>query len=169
MTKSAALRPTISPEDPRGSEASALVEALDRHLTARYRPEHRHLLDVETLSRPDVMFFVARLAGRAIGCAALRIDGEGYGELKRMFVVPDLRGQGIARALLDEIERQAKDLDLPLIRLETGILQHEAIALYAASGYRSCGPFGEYCDNGVSLFFEKTIAALRSAASGLRL
>src|SRR2546428_11628268 len=88
--------------------------------------------------------FVARRAGAPLACGALRVDAAGYGEVKRMYVARSARGQGLGRAILARIEDEAAREGLALMRLETGIHQAEAIALYRASGYVDCGPLGEY-------------------------
>jgi len=75
---------------------------------------------------------------------APRIDSTGYGEVKRMFVHPEARGQKLGRAILMHIEEQASREGLQWMRLETGIHQTEALALYRRAGYAERGPFGEY-------------------------
>lgn len=87
---------TITRESPRRAEISRLVEELDEYLGALYPAESNHLLDVETLARPEIRFFVARLDGEALGCGALRIDPTGYGEVKRSTSRPGGVGSGWA-------------------------------------------------------------------------
>ena len=84
---------------------------------------------------PRGTFLVAAIDGVDVGCAGLRLLTAETGELKRMYVEPERRGQGIARALLAAIETAAGELGARAIRLETGEMQPEAIALYASSGY----------------------------------
>ena len=67
--------------------------------------------------------------GTAIGCGALRRIADGIGELKRMYVVPAARGQGVAKALLAALEDEARRRGWGTLRLETGPRQPEAIAL----------------------------------------
>jgi putative acetyltransferase len=144
-------------ENPRGDGVRELIGALDSYLSALYPPASNHFLDLEQLSQPDVRFFVARRGGTPLACGALRIDRAGYGEVKRMYVAPAARGQGLGRAILARIEEQAAREGLGLMRLETGIRQAEAIALYRASGYVNCGPFGEYKLDPLSRFMEKRL------------
>jgi len=134
-----------------------LIGALDSYLSALYPPTSNHFLDLEQLSAPDVRFFVARRAGAPLACGALRIDRAGYGEVKRMYVAPSARGQGLGRAILARIEERAASEGLALMRLETGIRQAEAIALYRSSGYVDCEPFGEYRLDPLSRFMEKRL------------
>jgi putative acetyltransferase len=147
----------IERESPRQEMIVRLIAELDAYLGSLYPPDSNHLLDAETLARPDVRFFVARRAGEAIGCGALRIDPAGYGEIKRMFVVPAARGLKQGRLILERLEQEARREGLPCLRLETGIHQAEALALYRRSGYTECGPFGEYRLDPLSLFMEKIL------------
>ncbi len=74
-----------------------------------------------------------------------------------MYVAPEVRGQGVGRALLACIETEAAREGLALLRLETGIRQAEAIALYRSCGYVDCAPFGEYQPDRLSRFMEKKL------------
>lgn len=148
---------TIDAADPRSPDAVALIEALDRYLDTLYPPEANFLLDVDSLAAPDMRFLLARLDGDAVGCVALRIDREGYGEVKRMYVRPDRRGSGIGRHLLARLETLARADGLTTLRLETGDLQAEAVALYRKAGFTDRGPFADYPDIPSSLFLEKTL------------
>ena len=91
-----------------------------------------------------------------MGCGALRIDA-GYGELKRMYVVPEARGRQLGRRILDHIEAEARREGLNCLRLETGIHQPEALALYRAAGYVEREAFGTYAPDPLSVFMEKIL------------
>jgi putative acetyltransferase len=82
---------------------------------------------------------------------------EGYGEIKRMFVDFLMRGQGLGRALLEAIETWARTEGLDVLRLETGVRNNEAVALYERAGYKRCGPFGDYQPDPLSIFMEKQL------------
>jgi len=155
-------------ESPRQSDVMRLLATLDAYLESLYPPESNHILDVDTLCAPNIRFFVARRGGEAVGCGALRIDSSGYGEVKRMFVHPEARGQRLGRAILARIEDEASREGLECLRLETGIHQAAALALYRRAGYAERGPFGEYAPDPLSHFFEKSIEprAKRRAARG---
>jgi GNAT superfamily N-acetyltransferase len=104
---------------------------------------------------PDGVFLVAREAGRAVGCGGVcRFDGD-RAELKRMYVVPEARGRGLGRRLLDELEAAARRLGYRGIVLETGNLHHEALALYASAGYAPIPCYGPYAARALSRCFEK--------------
>jgi putative acetyltransferase len=78
---------TIAPERPDSPEVIALIAELDAYLATLYPPENNYLLSVEDLLLPEVIFLVARREGRAVGCGALRRDGE-HNKLSFVFV-PD--------------------------------------------------------------------------------
>lgn len=148
---------SINLTDPRQPEAVALIEELDRYLDGLYPPDANFLADIESLAGQDMRFLLARQNGEAVGCVALRIDPDGYGEIKRMYVRPDRRGAGLGRQLLARLEEKARANGLRAIRLETGHLQPEAVALYRRSGFTDRGPFADYPDIPSSLFLEKAL------------
>ncbi|MFF7182779.1 GNAT family N-acetyltransferase [Streptomyces sp. NPDC008121] len=69
---------------------------------------------------------------------------DGDAELKRMYVVPEARGLGLARRVLAILEADARAAGRTRMVLETGDMQPEAIALYRSSGYEPCAKFGHY-------------------------
>ncbi|MEV8591260.1 GNAT family N-acetyltransferase [Streptomyces sp. NPDC051180] len=69
---------------------------------------------------------------------------DGDAELKRMYVVPEARGTGLARRILAALEDDARAAGRTRMVLETGTAQPEAIALYLSSGYTACPKFGHY-------------------------
>jgi putative acetyltransferase len=144
-------------ESPRQGDVMALLSALDAYLEALYPPISNHILSIETLCAPNVRFFVARRDAAALGCGALLIEQAGTAEVKRMFVAPAARGQGVGSQILRCIEERAAREGLALLRLETGIHQAGAQALYRAFGYVVCGPFGKYCADPRSVFMQKQL------------
>jgi putative acetyltransferase len=135
-----------------------LIRALDEYQLSLYPAESNHLLDVDSLCGADIRFFVARWNEVVVGCGALRIDPAGYGELKRMYVAPHIRGRRLGKQILDKLEAQALREGCTWLRLETGIHQPEALGLYRASGFVDCGPFGDYRPDPLSVFMEKRLA-----------
>lgn len=145
---------TVARERPDRPDVRALLDASDALMTSLYDIAQNYLVDAGELIRQDAVFLVARADGRAIGCGAL-LCHDGYGEIKRMFVSEGARGRGIGRYLLAELETRAEGL--PCLRLETGVRQPDAIALYRSAGFRETGPFGDYAPDPVSVFMEKRL------------
>ena len=148
----------IAQESPRSPEVVALIRDLDAYQSALYPAESNHFLDIDALAADDVRFVVARRDGLAIGCGALRVC-DGYGELKRMYVEPGERGSGIGVRILAALEAIARREQLPVLRLETGIAQPEALSLYEAAGFSNSAPFGEYQPDVLSRFMQKRLVA----------
>jgi putative acetyltransferase len=151
----------------RATEATAevydLVGELNDVLGAEYEPRQRHGLSIEQLFEAHVRFFLARLDGQAVGCGGVALFDD-YAEVKRMYTRPAARGRGVAKALLNRIEDEAKAAGVPILRLETGVRQPEAINLYERRGFRPCGPFGPYAtmpaeNIETSLCYEKILRA----------
>jgi len=147
----------IAAERPDRPDAASLVGELENELAAKYAVESRHGYAVETLIARGVEFFVARVGGEPAGCGGIEIVGRDYGELKRMYVRPQFRPQGVSKAILEHLLQVARDRGVPLVRLETGVHQQAAIALYEAAGFRRIPPFGPYVDDPVSLCYERKV------------
>jgi putative acetyltransferase len=92
---------------------------------------------------------------KAIGCGAFKEYQWGTAEIKRMYVIPEYRGKGIAGLILEELELWAKSLEYDECILETSINLNSAIALYIRSGYRPTKNYGQYKDIENSLCFSK--------------
>jgi putative acetyltransferase len=147
----------ISAERPDSPDARALIAELDAYLVPLYPPASHHGYPVEKLLAEAVEFFVARADGAAAGCGAMKIFDSGYAEIKRMYVRPAFRGTGLGRRMIDHLEAHAARRGISILRLETGILQKDAIGLYEAAGYRRIEPFGEYRPDPLSFFYEKRL------------
>ena len=147
----------ITQESPNQPDIIAMLDKLDAYCGELYPAESNHLMDVASLMHPSVVFLVARDAnGIATGCGAY-VDRGGYGEIKRMYVDPSRRGQGTGGRLLAELTLRAASAGLTGLKLETGILQPEAIALYERDGFTLCGPFGQYQLDPLSIFMERPL------------
>lgn len=92
-----------------------------------------------------------------MGCGALRRIDETTIEVKRMYVVPEARGTGVAGALLDALHREAAAAGATRMVLETGPEQPEALALYCRAGYAQIPCFGAYADSPHSLCFARNL------------
>ena len=140
-------------------EIRALLEALNSALDVGYSPDQKHALSVDQLFQPNIRFFVVRLDSVAVACGGIGFH-DGYAELKRMYAKPEVRGKGVAKALLAQLEAEARDAGVMVVRIETGNLQLEAMRFYEREGYAKCGAFGLYAalpPNAVatSVFYEK--------------
>jgi GNAT superfamily N-acetyltransferase len=136
------LRP-VGYDDP---AAEQLVAAMGEELTRRYGDGGLSPAAAHEFGSPG-LFLVADLAGRPVGCAGLRPGEDGIAEVKRMYVEPDVRGRGVARALLRALVAHAREVGLSRLRLETGTEQPEAVALYESEGWSPTAPFGHYADD----------------------
>ena len=148
----------IGAEDPRQPELLAMLADSDRYYAALYPAESNHLLDASTLAGPEVTFLVARMPDRIAGFGAIVRHPGRFGEIKRMYVDPAMRGLKLGRSILTALEERARAEGLPCLRLETGVKQPEAIALYRSAGYEAIPPFGDYQPDPLSIFMEKRLA-----------
>jgi len=149
----------ILPTDPTSAAAQRLLELADQLAAALYPPESNHLESADALARRNVTFVGAYEGLELVGCGAIkRMDDDGrYGEIKRMFTVEERRGRGIARAIMKDLEARLRDDGIGIARLETGVRQPEALALYRRLGYVERAPFGQYREDPLSVFMEKRL------------
>ncbi len=146
----------IALESANQSEVIAFIEALDAYQKPLYPAESHHGIDISALCATNVLFAVARNDdGEALGCGAIVLETR-YGEIKRMFTSPSHRGKGIASRLLAFLEAEARARGYSQFMLETGYLQHAAIALYERFGYARRGPFGGYAEDPNSVYMHKS-------------
>jgi putative acetyltransferase len=139
-----------------GPDANALRAAYEEELRERYGG------DAEPGVKPHVedcsAFLVARdEAGRAVGCGALRPLDDRAVELKLMYVRPEDRGRGLGWVILIALEVEAARQGFGFVRLETGDLQPEAMALYRAAGYREIPAFSANAHGPHSRSFERRL------------
>jgi putative acetyltransferase len=147
----------VTPERPDSPDARVLIAELEAELSAHYPPKSRHGYSVQKLIDQGVAFFVTRHGNTPAGCGGIQLFGTQYGELKRMYVRPQFRGQGLGWLMLSRLEGYAREHDIGLVRLETGIHQEAAIRLYERSGYVRIPPFPPYFDDPVSRCYEKRV------------
>jgi putative acetyltransferase len=147
----------IAPARPDSPEARELIDELEGHLASIYPVESRHGYSVAKLVAEDVSFFVTRVDGRPAGCGGVKLVGREYGEIKRMYVRPEFRGLGLGRRMVEHLVEFARRQGVELMRLETGIHQQEAIALYETAGFTRIPPFADYTDDPLSRCYERRI------------
>ena len=141
-------------------DATLLIRALDDDLSARYPGAVIQGIEAARFRRTRGVFLVGYEDDAPVACGALRPAADGVVEVKRMFVMPDARRRGYARALLAALEAHARESGAALIRLETGDEQPEAIRLYEAAGYDRIPCFGEYAGSPHSHCFEKLLTPI---------
>lgn len=161
-----------------GAEADHLLVLSDEYMASLYPAESNHLVSSESLRTGDAVFLGAFLSsspdaagrpakteeplsgsevGDCIACVAARFYREaGYAEIKRLYVQEAYRGLGLSRTLMSAIETEILAEGIDCARLEMGVYQPEADALYRSLGYRNVKPFGEYFVDPLSQFLEKS-------------
>lgn len=137
--------------------AADLVEQVQEEYVLRYGGRDGAPVDPGEFSPPHGLFLVVVLDGTAVGCGGWRDLGDGRIEIKRMFTAPAVRGRGIARVLLAELERTAAAAGHSRVVLETGLAQPEAMELYASAGYDPIDGFGHYAGEPLSRAFAKDL------------
>ncbi len=131
------------PEEPPASEllAAMRVELNDVYETFS-RLDNPPLLPAE-LRPPGGVYLVAYQDGRAVAGGGVRRLDQGVAEIKRMYVRPEARSRGVARALLRALEEAALSLGYRVARLDTGPKQVHGLALYRSSGYGEVAPYND--------------------------
>ncbi len=131
-----------------------LVKLLDADLAERDGEDHSFYAQfnkLDTIKHALVVY----LNNKPVGCGAIKQIEPDSMEVKRMYTLPELRGQGIATKILLELEKWAKDLGYKKCVLETGKRQPEAIQLYTKNGYKTIPNYGQYTNVENSICFEK--------------
>ncbi len=161
------VRVTVS--DPRHPDARSCLRAyfseLARRFDSGFDPARSLSADDEELTVPAGLFLVATLHSEPVGCGALKFHHHAPAEIKRMWVAPSVRGLGLGRRLLTELEARASAHRVSVLRLETNRTLDEAIGLYRAAGYREVAAFNDepYAHH----WFEKTLDDPAPPASNL--
>ena len=144
-------------------DAVALVARVQEEYVERYGGPDETPLEPEMFDPPEGLFLVAYLDGVPVATGAWRrtdvraLGGSLGAEIKRMYVVPEERGRGLARRILAELEATAVAAGYDLMVLETGLMQPEAIGLYESSGYLPVERFGHYRDSDLNRCFGKRL------------
>ena len=124
---------------------------------SRYPGEPTNGIDATEFEAAGGVFVVCYVDDIPAACGALR-PFEGSAEIKRMYVVPALRGRGLARAMLGFLEAEAARRGYARAILETGRQMTEALTLYRSEGWRETLVFGPYIGDPKSICFEKPLA-----------
>ncbi|HMG81948.1 MAG TPA: GNAT family N-acetyltransferase [Ferruginibacter sp.] len=133
-----------------------LVKELDADLAIRDGAEHAFY---DQYNKIDTIKYALVAYDNAIpvGCGAIKEFASDSVEVKRMYVLPNRRGQGIASIILTALEQWAAELNYIKCVLETGKRQPEAIALYTKHSYAIIPNFGQYENVANSVCFEKIL------------
>ena len=133
-----------------------LVQELDADLKARDGDDHVFYAQFNKIDTIQHVI-VAYENGAAVGCGAIKQYTSDAMEVKRMYVLIDQRGKGIATEIIQSLEKWARELGYQYCLLETGKRQPEAIALYTKSGYHIIPNFGQYENVENSVCFKKAL------------
>ena len=131
-----------------------LVTKLDAYLKITDGDEHDFYNQFNGIQSLDFVLVIFK-NNIAIGCGAIKPSDSNTLEIKRMYVEPDFRGEGIGSRILSELEQWATDLNYSACILETGKRQTEAIALYKKNNYVVTANYGQYIDVENSVCFRK--------------
>ena len=143
--------------DSGNTDFSSLVILLDQDLQVRDGAEHSFYAQFNKIDKINHVV-VAYKNQEAVGCGAFKAFSAEETEIKRMFVKPEYRGQGIARNILTALETWAKELHFSACILETGKKQPEAISLYQKAGYSLIPNYGQYENVENSVCMKKNIS-----------
>jgi GNAT superfamily N-acetyltransferase len=116
---------------------------LDQRFEAGFDPSVSISADADELTPPRGLLLIATLRSEPIGCGALRFHVPGPTEIKRMWVARSVRGLGIGRRILSELEAEAYWRGSRMVRLETNKSLTEAIAMYRSTGYVEVQAFND--------------------------
>jgi GNAT superfamily N-acetyltransferase len=145
---------TIKRTNSSDADFVSLVNMLDADLKVRDGEDHEFYHQFNAITNIK-QCIVAHEKDMAIGCGGIKTYDSSSMEIKRMYVLPEHRGKGIAVKILSELESWAKELGFSSCILETGFNQPEAIALYKKSGYQIIENYGQYKGVENSICFEK--------------
>lgn len=139
------------------------VSAVDAQITETFYPAPKYTALMDRLAtehaRPTGIILLATLNNKPAGCAMTHALDPQSSEIKRLYVTPEARGQGIARKLITACMAQARDDGFTRILLDTSVTLEPARALYASMGFAQRGPYQDIPAAVLPhlLFFEKPL------------
>jgi GNAT superfamily N-acetyltransferase len=149
--------------EPCGSPAgAALTDRLQQEYVERFGGPDSTPVDAGEFAPPGGGFLVGYLDGVAVAMGGVRSHEHDAVEIKRMYVVPEVRGQGLSRVMLAALEDLARELGARRVVLETGEKLPEAMRLYETSGYTRIGGFGHYRCQPLSVSYGKSLVIVSS-------
>jgi len=146
----------LNPEDPFVID---VFSEIDRLMNSLYPIASDQSLELSELHQPNVRAVGLQNEEGIVACGAIvkQFDQTLYGELKRLYVKPAYRGKGLSKRVMQTLLHYAGEAQIPLMRLETGLNQSEAISLYESLGFKRCERFGLYRENPLSVFMELSL------------
>jgi putative acetyltransferase len=138
------------------SDFIGLVRLLDADLAQRDGNDHSFYAQFNKIDKIKYVV-LAFENGKAVACGTIKQFSSGTMEIKRMYTLPEHRGNGIASSILNELEKWAAELSCNKCILETGSRQPEAILLYQNNGYNRIENYGQYQGIENSVCFEKKL------------
>lgn len=148
--------PTIIRTNSENKDFQKLVIQLDAYLAEKNGDSNTFFTQFNTLKNINHVV-IALNKNAAIGCGAIKEYDQNTMEIKRMYVTNEMRGNGVAVAILAELEAWAKELGFQKCILETGNEMQAAINLYQKCGYQIISNYGQYINVTTSICFEKAI------------
>ncbi len=133
-----------------------MVAELDAYLADYNGPDHEFYAGFNNLDSLQGAV-VAMIEDQPVGCGAFRRREAESGEVKRMYVHPAHRGNGIARQVLQEIEAWAREQGIATLQLETGVFMQDARLLYESNGYQYIPNYPPYVGLEASVCMEKRL------------
>ena len=134
-----------------------LVAALDADLKIRDGEDHSFYSQFNKIDQIKYVLVAYDQGAKPIGCGAIKEFSTDALEVKRMFVLPERRGVGIASSILKELEMWTIELGYGSCILETGVKQPEAISVYQKNGYHIIPNYGQYENVESSICFMKKL------------
>ena len=145
--------------------AQDLVEQVQQEYVARYGGRDEAVVDPAEFLPPEGLFLAAEVDGAAVGSGAWRALGAGVAEIKRVYVVRGLRRRGLARLIVDALERSAAQAGCRSVVLNSGAEQPEALRLYDRLGYGPVTPYGVYACAPDAVFLGKDLPEVAPCSS----
>ncbi|SNS05984.1 Acetyltransferase (GNAT) family protein [Geodermatophilus pulveris] len=141
--------------------AREMVSRVQQEYVARYGGPDEAVVDAAQFEPPAGLFLVAEVGGVPAGCGAWRVHAPGVAEVKRVYVAPVFRRQGLAQLLMAALEDSVAAAGHRSVVLNSGPEQPEALALYAGLGYTPVPGYGVYADAPGAVHLGKDLAGGR--------
>lgn len=146
----------ISRTNPQHSDFRNLTNLLNHRLSENNGEQDEFYAQFNTIDTIKHVL-VAYIDGKAVGCGAIKEFEADTAEVKRMFVDPQFRRQGIAKSILEGLEQWAAELNYKRCILETGKRMTDAVLLYQNTGYEVIPNYGQYAGVEDSVCMQKTL------------